>query len=227
MILDCEVLLVSSKTGLALPFGTFNKHKKDNFSEAQPCLFIFDILALEGVALIDRPFDERRKVLESTVNVVANRICLSELHRPNDEDELKVLMTSVMLQKLEGLLIKDSQGVYEPAARHWLKMKKDYLDDGSMADSADLCVMGAYYGSGDKGGLLSTLLLGVRDEDGNFRTVCKCGNGMSDLELDTNQVSFCFQAGFFLLTLFPGDLEKAHEGVFFCCVDSQRIENRQ
>lgn len=33
-------------TGLALPFGTFNKHKKDNFKDAQPCLFVFDILAL-------------------------------------------------------------------------------------------------------------------------------------------------------------------------------------
>ncbi len=31
VILDCEVLLVSAATGAALPFGTFNKHKKDNF----------------------------------------------------------------------------------------------------------------------------------------------------------------------------------------------------
>jgi DNA ligase-3 len=27
---------------------------------------------------------------------------------------------------------------YEPGKRHWLKVKKDYLNDGAMADSADL-----------------------------------------------------------------------------------------
>lgn len=61
-------------------------------------------------------------------------------------------------------------------------MKKDYLDAGAMADSADLVVLGAYYGSGEKGGLLSTLLLGVSDGK-QWRTVVKCGNGMSDAEI--------------------------------------------
>ena len=43
------------------------------------------------------------------------------------------------------------QGVYEPGKRHWLKVKKDYLAEGAMADSADLVVLGAYYGTGNKG----------------------------------------------------------------------------
>ena len=30
-------------------------------------------------------------------------------------------------------------------------MKKDYLHDGAMADTADLVVLGAYYGTGNKG----------------------------------------------------------------------------
>ena len=37
------------------------------------------------------------------------------------------------------------KGVYEPGKRRWLKVKKDYLSDGSMADSADLIVLGAYW----------------------------------------------------------------------------------
>ena len=32
-----------------------------------------------------------------------------------------------------------------------LQMKKDYLAGGTMADSADLVVLGAYYGTGNKG----------------------------------------------------------------------------
>jgi len=41
--------------------------------------------------------------------------------------------------------------VYEPGKRHWLKVKKDYLQGGAMADTADLVVLGAYYGTGNKG----------------------------------------------------------------------------
>ena len=43
------------------------------------------------------------------------------------------------------------QTIYEPGKRHWLKVKKDYLADGAMADTADLVVLGAYYGTGNKG----------------------------------------------------------------------------
>lgn len=47
---------------------------------------------------------------------------------------------------LEGLVLKDLESKYEPGKRHWLKVKKDYLLDGAMADSADLVVLGAWFG---------------------------------------------------------------------------------
>lgn len=34
-------------------------------------------------------------------------------------------------------------------------MKKDYLEEGAMADTADLVVLGAYYGTGNKGTVAS------------------------------------------------------------------------
>ena len=37
-----------------------------------------------------------------------------------------------------------------------LQMKKDYLAGGTMADSADLVVLGAYYGTGNKGTYIRT-----------------------------------------------------------------------
>ena len=39
---------------------------------------------------------------------------------------------------------------YEPGKRHWLKVKKDYLNEGAMADTADLVVLGGWYGTGNK-----------------------------------------------------------------------------
>ncbi|KAF4073205.1 hypothetical protein AMELA_G00256240 [Ameiurus melas] len=40
-------------------------------------------------------------------------------------------------------------GAYEPGKRHWLKVKKDYLNEGAMADTADLVVLGAQKPSAD------------------------------------------------------------------------------
>ena len=48
--------------------------------------------------------------------------------------------------------------MYEPGKRHWLKVKKDYLAGGSMADTADLIVLGAYYGTGNKGTYMYTCI---------------------------------------------------------------------
>lgn len=50
-----------------------------------------------------------------------------------------------------GLPLASLQGTYEPGKRHWLKVKKDYLNEGAMADTADLVVLGAFYGQGSKG----------------------------------------------------------------------------
>lgn len=52
----------------------------------------------------------------------------------------------VLEQGLEGLVLKDLESNYEPGKRHWLKVKKDYLFDGAMADTADLVVLGAWFG---------------------------------------------------------------------------------
>ena len=60
LILDSEVLMVDTKTGKPLPFGTLGIHKKAKFSTATPCLFIFDILQFNGENLMHKPFVERR-----------------------------------------------------------------------------------------------------------------------------------------------------------------------
>ena len=46
-------------------------------------------------------------------------------------------------------------------------------------------VLGAYYGTGKKGGIMSTFLMGVYDEARKvWLTVCKVGNGHDDATLD-------------------------------------------
>lgn len=56
------------------------------------------------------------------------------------------MIAKVLKLGLEGLVLKNVDGIYEPGKRHWLKVKKDYLFDGKMADTADLLVLGGWFG---------------------------------------------------------------------------------
>ncbi|XP_035828474.1 DNA ligase 3 isoform X2 [Aplysia californica] len=186
LILDAEVLLVDTNTGNPLPFGTLGVHKKAAFQDAQVCLYIFDCLLINDENLMDRSIKERRKILEKNMSVVKNRVNLSEIKRITKPGDLQDLMSRVFKEGLEGLVLKDVNSIYEPGKRHWMKVKKDYLHQGSMADSADLVVLGAYFGTGNKGGIMSIFLMGVYDPDaGRWVTVSKCGSGLDDKMLET------------------------------------------
>ena len=97
---------------------------------------------------MSKPLWERRKLLESHMTEVGNTIKFSELKKIGSPAELKKMISSAISQGLEGLVLKDRKSTYDPGKRHWLKVKKDYLDDGAMADTADLVVLGAWYGTG-------------------------------------------------------------------------------
>lgn len=113
---------------------------------------------------------------------------LSEMRLINDTEDLQDMMDDVFGQGLEGLVLKDINGVYSPGKRHWLKVKKDYLEEGKMADSADLIVLGAYYGTGNKGGIMSIFLMGAYNPHTNkFCTVTKCSSGLDDKTLEELQ----------------------------------------
>ncbi|XP_078374052.1 DNA ligase 3-like isoform X2 [Oculina patagonica] len=185
LILDSEVLLVDNKTSKPLPFGTLGIHKKSAFKDASVCLFIFDCLQFNDENLMKKSVKERRQVLEKNVTVIPNKIMLSDTNFLKTEKELSKLMSRAMKEGLEGLVLKDVNGIYEPGKRHWLKMKKDYLEEGAMADTADLVVLGAYYGTGNKGGLMSIFLMGVWDPASKqWCTVAKCGNGHDDKTIE-------------------------------------------
>lgn len=102
------------------------------------------------------------------------------------------LSSNKVLQKgLEGLVLKNVDGIYEPGKRHWLKIKKDYLFDGKMADTADLVVIGAWFGTGKKGGMLSIFLMGCFDETRKvWKTVTKVHTGLDDAAMDKLQVNY-------------------------------------
>ncbi|NWU50943.1 DNLI3 ligase, partial [Dromas ardeola] len=193
MILDSEVLLIDNKTGKPLPFGTLGVHKKAAFQDANVCLFVFDCIYFNDISLMDRPLCERRKFLHDNMVEIPNRILFSEMKHVTKASDLADMITQVIREGLEGLVLKDIKagsqllftgGNYEPGKRHWLKVKKDYLNEGAMADTADLVVLGAFYGQGSKGGMMSIFLMGCYDpKSEKWCTVTKCSGGHDDATL--------------------------------------------
>ncbi|XP_072763231.1 DNA ligase 3 isoform X2 [Anoplolepis gracilipes] len=184
LILDSEILMVDNETGQPLPFGTLGIHKKAEFKNANVCLFVFDCLYYNGEILMNKPVSERRRILKDRMTEIPNRIMLSEVHEVHDPRVLAERIVYVLKLGLEGLVLKDIDSKYEPGKRHWLKVKKDYLCGGAMADSADLVVLGAWYGTGNKGGILSVFLMGCYDERRDkWLTVTKVHTGHDDSTL--------------------------------------------
>ncbi|XP_067864142.1 DNA ligase 3 isoform X2 [Heptranchias perlo] len=184
MILDSEVLLIDTNTGKPLPFGTLGVHKKAAFKDAKVCLFVFDCIYFNGVSLMNRSISERKQFLHDNMVEIPNRIMFSEMKHVTRASDLGEMINRVIREGLEGLVLKDVKSLYEPGKRHWLKVKKDYLNEGAMADTADLVVLGAFYGQGNKGGMMSIFLMGCYDPNSSqWCTVTKCGGGHDDATL--------------------------------------------
>lgn len=80
------------------------------------------------------------------------------------QDEINEELAKVMLNREEGLVIKDKSSIYQIDKRspQWLKYKPIYMD--SMVDTCDLLLVGTRYGNGRLGGKLGSILCAVRDD---------------------------------------------------------------
>lgn len=65
-----------------------------------------DILFLNGESLLHLPVKKRREVLEKNVKVIRNHIEVSEQYRLTKLEDLTKLMSRVLREGLEGLVVK-------------------------------------------------------------------------------------------------------------------------
>jgi DNA ligase-1 len=133
--------------------------------------FYFDLLALDGTPLIDRPAGERVAALRDALpdNL---RIPRTVTER---EDEAAAFACQALAAGHEGVMAKALEAPYEAGARgkSWLKIKT--------ATTLDLVVLAAEWGNGRRQGWLSNLHLGARDPaNGGFVMLGKTFKGMTD-----------------------------------------------
>lgn len=206
LIADGELLVLEAGTQRALPFGTLNRHRFAELRSASVCAVLFDLMYLNGRSLLAAPLSERRALLEKHVTPIPGHVQLAEAHCVTSAGEIEALLQRAITEGQEGLMIKSRDMEYRPNARHWWKLKKDYLQ--GMGDTLDLVVLGAWsvislfmnrvmcmlsrltitevcrWGRGAKAGLPAAFLMGCCDPaDGVWRTVCRVGSGFDEAAL--------------------------------------------
>ncbi|MEM3510597.1 MAG: ATP-dependent DNA ligase [Nitrososphaerales archaeon] len=188
VILDGEAVAINEETGEYLPFQEImHRRRKYGIEEAMRqypiSLNLFDILYLEGEDLTQKPYFERRKILEK-VTEKTERINVIPAITTADPNKIEEFMQQAILDGCEGIVAKDLKSSYRAGAREfaWIKLKREYKSE--LQDTIDLVIVGAFYGKGKRAGKYGTFLLAAYDKaDDTFKTATKIGTGFTDEDL--------------------------------------------
>jgi DNA ligase-1 len=185
-ILDAEALAFNPLSEEFLPFQeTTRRRRKHGIGELQAELpikaMVFDMMYLNGEALLDKPLDERIATMMATVK--GTDVLQAERGEVlDDPDKLETLFENALERGLEGLVVKRVDSPYQAGARNfnWVKLKKH--SRGALEDTIDCVMLGYFLGRGKRAELgVGALLVGVYDKDADeFVTVTKIGTGLGD-----------------------------------------------
>lgn len=161
----------------------FDVHKMQE--EVPVTLFAFDLLYLDGVAVMDQPYLERRAALRELFED-ADQIKLVTARRVTSEEELVAFFKHARDAGTEGTVNKSlqSDSIYKAGNRGFLWVKLKSLELGKMADTIDVTIVGAYWGTGRRQGVYGAFLLAAyNNELEKYESFTKIGSGFSDEQL--------------------------------------------
>lgn len=186
LILDGEAIALHPD-GTPYPFqqtmSRFGRRlEADDLRRAMPLdVFFFDLLLLNDVDLTGEPARVR---FQHLARLLPRRLAVARLIT-DDRTAAEAFFQEALRRGHEGLMAKSPEAPYEAGSRGsaWLKIKQ--------ANTLDLVVVAAEWGSGRRHGWLSNLHLAAREpETGRFIMLGKTFKGMTDqlLEWQTGQL---------------------------------------
>jgi len=189
-IIEAECVAVNLDTGEMMPFQEL-MHRRRKYDIAKAIdeypvsLFVFDALYVDGRDLTIEPYPVRHKILEEIIQE-NDRFQLAKYLIVDNSEDLEKFFEEAVEAGCEGLVCKslNDDAVYQAGARGWLwiKYKRDYKSE--MTDTVDLVIVGAFHGRGRRAGTYGALLLAAYNhENDTFETICKCGSGFTDADL--------------------------------------------
>jgi ATP-dependent DNA ligase len=165
-VIDGEIVLIGA-SGDRLDFELLQQRihpaasRIKMLSETTPARFVaFDLLALDDTDYVDRPFAERRAVLEQVLAPATAPIHLTRT--TTDRAVAQEWFDQFEGAGLDGVIAKPLDGVYEPDKRTMFKVKHERTAD---------CVVAGYrlHKSGPE--RIGSLLLGLYNDEGVLASV--------------------------------------------------------
>ncbi|KAI2630666.1 ATP-dependent DNA ligase [Hypoxylon sp. NC1633] len=191
-VLDCETVAWDVAEKKVLPFQQLMTRKKKDVKiedvKVKVCVFAFDLLFLNGEAVVEKSLRERRELLHDAFSPVEGEFAFATHMNGRELEEIQTFLDESVKASCEGLMVKMLDGPesgYEPSkrSRNWLKIKKDYLS--GVGDSLDLVVLGAYYGKGKRTSVYGAFLLACYNAaTDTYETICNIGTGFSEQVLE-------------------------------------------
>ena len=186
LILDSEAVGYDPETGEMLPFQKTmtrkRKHEVQSQADKVPLKFyIFDVLYVDGESLVDKGYQERRKILQEIVGE-GDLLIVDKYWETDDADAIREHHHQLVEKGLEGVIVKKLQSKYVPGRTgwRWVKMKEDEDSHAKLVDTVDCVVMGYYRGKGKRAQFgVGAFLAGVR-KGKDIVTITKVGTGLTD-----------------------------------------------
>lgn len=170
VILDGEMITWDPKEDAMVPFGTLKtaalaEQKNPHSDGPRPLYRVFDLLYLNGKALTNWTLRDRRRALAASVRSIHRRMEVHTYEEATSAADVEKLLRQVVLEASEGLVLKNPRSPYRLNDRNddWMKVKPEYMTE--YGESLDCVVIGGYYGSGHRGGRLSSFLCGLRVDE--------------------------------------------------------------
>lgn len=169
IILDGEMITWNMETDKISPFGTLKtaaiseQNTQVSFDGgSRPVYRIFDCIYLNGKDLTNHTLRVRRAALEKAVQPVHRRFEIHAYDEARDAAQIEPKLREVVADKSEGLVLKNPRSAYRLNDRNddWIKVKPEYMTE--FGEALDCVVIGGYFGSGKRGGALSSFLCGLR-----------------------------------------------------------------
>ncbi|RDW62969.1 DNA ligase (ATP) DNL4 [Aspergillus mulundensis] len=193
LILDGEMITWNAEQDAPEPFGTLKtaalSEQRNPFQQGiHPLLRVFDILYLNGRDLTRYTLRDRRNALQKVIKPVHRRFEVHSYEEATTKEEVEATLRRAVAEASEGLVLKNPRSPYRLNERHddWMKVKPEYMTE--FGENLDLIVIGGYYGSGHRGGNLSSFLCGLRIDEGQSSqgsnptkcySFCKVGGGFT------------------------------------------------
>jgi bifunctional non-homologous end joining protein LigD len=177
-VLDGEIVAFDgdgrpSFSALAHRMHTASRAQARKLAQSTPATYvIFDLLWLDGDSLMREPYSKRREQLEA---LLLNGESWQTPEHVVGEGQALLQATSE--QRLEGVVAKRLDSIYQPGARtrDWVKVKR--------IARQELVVGGWMAGKGKRKQSIGALLLGVHDLDGALRYAGRVGSGFDEQDL--------------------------------------------